>query len=214
MPLFGSKLELTNLATGSGTALADIEYIKGGFYTVAQYTQLSSIPIARVSDKQIVWVEDASTTYQATIVPPNYSSTFVPTVSWVEFDGFGGGAGGPGDITGVVAGSGISGGSFSGTATLNLDTGSATFTTGVLDLALFQQTGSIFTAHNSIAVTGSLTLQKDDSGDALSVYNGNIKTFGITGDGLLKMVTQSSTPSPIAGGMYLDENYNLFIGQE
>ena len=67
MPLFGSKLELTNLATGSGTALADIEYIKGGFYTVAQYTQLSSIPIARVSDKQIVWVEDASTTYQATI---------------------------------------------------------------------------------------------------------------------------------------------------
>ena len=214
MPLFGSKLELTDLATGSGTALADIEYIKGGFYTVAQYTQLSSIPIARVSDKQIVWVEDASTTYQATIVPPNYSTTFAPTVSWVEFDGFAGGASGPGDITGVVAGSGISGGSFSGTATLNLDTGSATFTTGVLDLALFQQTGSIFTAHNSIAVTGSLTLQKDDSGDALSVYNGNIKTFGITGDGLLKMVTQSSTPSPIAGGMYLDENYNLFIGQE
>ena len=93
MPFFGNKLELTPLATGSGTALADIEFIKGAFYTVAQYTELADIPLARVSEGQIVWVEDASSTYQATITPPNYINTFAPTVSWSEFSGFGGGGG-------------------------------------------------------------------------------------------------------------------------
>ena len=215
MPLFGNKLELTPLASGSGTAIADIEFVKGAFYTVAQYSQLANIPLARVMDGQIVWVEDASSTYQATITPPNYTSTFVPTVSWSEFSGFGGGSGGgSGDITAVIAGSGINGGAFSGTATMNLDTGSTHFQNGVLDLSIFQETGSVFTAHSDLGISGSLTIQKDDSGDALSIYDGDIKTFGITGDGLLKMVTQSVTPNPIAGGLYLDSNYNLFIGQE
>lgn len=114
----------------------------------------------------------------------------------------------------MIAGTGISGGAFSGTATMNLDTGSTHFQNGVLDLSIFQETGSVFTAHSDLGISGSLRIQKDDSGDALSIYDGDIKTFGITGDGLLKMVTQSVTPNPIAGGLYLDSNYNLFIGQE
>ena len=78
MPLFGSKLELTSAASSSGTALADIEFIKGGFYTVAEYTSLADIPIARISDGQIVWVEDAEATYQASITQPDYVNTFSP----------------------------------------------------------------------------------------------------------------------------------------
>ena len=139
--------------------------------------------------------------------------TGYPTIDG-DSDGGGGSGGGSGDITAVIAGDGIDGGAFSGTATVNLDTGSAHFTNGVLDLALFQETGSVFTAHSSIGVTGSLTIQKDDSGDALSIYSGSVKTFGITGDGLLKMVTQSAVPTATPGALYLDENYNLFIGSE
>lgn len=215
MPAIGSKITLSAAASGSGVAIADIDLIKGAFYTVPEYTMLEDIPTNRLMDGQIVWVEDAASTYQLSITPANPPFTFTDVYTWSEFSGFGGGSGGgSGDITAVIAGDGIDGGAFTGTATVKLDTGSAHFQSGVLDLALFQETGSVFTAHSSIGVTGSLTLQKDDSGDALSVYSGSIKTFGITGDGLLRMVTQSSTPTPIPGGLYLDSNYNLFIGQE
>lgn len=245
MPLFSSKLQLTNAASSSGTALADIEFIKGAFYTVPKYTDLANIPVSRASDGQIVWVEDASATYQATVTLADYITTFTDTVSWSEFSGFGGGGGaGSGDITAVIAGNGLGGGSFSGTATLNVNTGSGItitgdavtaaasdgitvnsdgislntgsnhFIEGVINLDIFAATGSYYAATKELQVTGSLTLRKDASEDAISIYSGSVKTFGITGDGLLKLVTQSATPTAEAGGLYLDENYNLWIGQE
>jgi hypothetical protein len=230
MPSFSSKLQLNSAASSSGLALADIDVIAGAFYTVAAYDDLADIPIARVTDNQIVWVEDASSTYQATITQPDYVSTFVPTVTWAEFSGFGsGGGGGSGDITAVVAGNGLGGGAFTGTATLNvntgsgitinsdavaLDTGSSHFIDGVVDLSIFQQTGSVYNTTNELGVTGSLTLRKDNSDDAISIYSGSVKTFGITGNGLLKLVSQSVQPTAHPGALYLDENYNLWIGQE
>lgn len=165
MPSFSSKVELTSAASSSGTALADIEFIKGAFYTVAEYDDLDDIPIARISDGQIVWVEDASSTYQATITAPDYVISFVPTVSWAEFTGFGsGGGGGSGDITAVIAGSGLTGGAFTGTAQLDIGAGNG-----------------ITVGSDSISVNAYNGITVDSNGVSVNPYNGiTVDTNGVS----------------------------------
>jgi hypothetical protein len=165
MPSFSSKVELTSAASSSGTALADIDLIKGAFYTVALFTDLSNIPIARISDGQIVWVEDAGATYQATVTQPDFITTFVPTVSWAEFTGFGsGGGGGSGDITAVIAGDGMIGGAFSATATLHVGQGNG-----------------IITGSDAISVRAYNGITVDSNGVSVNPYNGiTVDTNGVS----------------------------------
>jgi hypothetical protein len=140
MPSYSSKLVLSSAASSSGVAIADVEFIKGAFYTVAEYDDLADIPITRISDGQIVWVEDVTKTYQATITLANPPASFTDTVAWAEFTGFGGSGGGSGDITSVIAGGGLTGGASSGTATLEVGEGDG-ITVGVGLVSL--NTGSV-----------------------------------------------------------------------
>ena len=166
--------------------------------------ELANVDTTGINDGQILAYSSAS-------------GKFIPTSA------------GQGDITAVYSGVGLDGGGTTGIVALEvkvsdglsvgnngvrLDTGSNHFISGVIDLSIFQQTGSYYSTTNELQVTGSLTLRKDDSGDALSIYNGDTKTFGITNEGTLIMKGQSITPTTVLGGIYMDENYNLYIGQE
>ena len=148
MPLFSSQLQLNTAASASGTPLADVSAIKGAFKVYATYEGLTDVPVSLISNKQIVWVEDAESLYQATVTLADYISTFEDTVTWAEFSFPGSGGSGTGDITAVIAGSGLTGGSFSGTATLNIGQG------------------------NGITVTADAVSAK--AGDGISVTSGGI----------------------------------------
>jgi hypothetical protein len=173
--------------------------------SVADQTARLSFSVANVYEGLVVFQRDTNQLYVLTdSVNPETNSSWSLISSAISGSA----------LTGVTSGNGISGGGTSGTISLTLDTGSNHFITGVIDLSIFQDMGPYYSTTNELQVTGSLTLRKDDSGDALSIYNGDIKTFGITSEGTLLMTTQSLDPTPVKGGMYLDSNYNLFIGQE
>lgn len=172
MPSISSKITLTSAASSSGLAVADIDLIKGAFYTVDAYADLDDIPSDRISDKQIVWVEDASATYQATITPANPPVTFVDTITWSEFTGFGsGGGGGSGDITAVVASDGLIGGSFSGTATLRVGQGDG-IVTGSDSISVRAHDGIVVDS-NGVSVSGSLGISVSSSGVSLNTGSGH-----------------------------------------
>ena len=170
MPSYSSKLVLSSTAQSNGVAIADVEFIKGAFYTVAEYDDLDDIPMTRISDGQIVWVEDASATYQATITLANPGlGIFNDTVSWAEFSGFGsGGGGGSGDITAVVASDGLLGGAFTGTATLKVGQGDG-----------------IITGSDSISVNASDGITVNENGVSLNTgslhFSGGVQKIEING---------------------------------
>jgi hypothetical protein len=167
MPSLSSKLVLTSAASSAGTALADIDLIKGAFYTVAEYDDLDDIPLSRIADGQIVWVEDASSTYQATVTLADYITTFADSVSWAEFSGFGsGGGGGSGDITAVVASDGLLGGSFTGTATLKVGQGDG-IVTGSDSISVKAHDG-ITVDSDGVSVTAGTGIIVDSSGVSFS----------------------------------------------
>jgi len=202
--------------SGNQGAFTQVTYVQGGWITVASGSDMTSLDPTRLTDGQVVYVRSEDQTYVCNyftaFVTPGYAG-FSNSASFDEFN-FPSTAGAGADITGVTAGSGISGGATSGNATVSLDTGSIHFVTGSIDLHIFQQTGSVYSTANTIEVTGSLTIQRGDNGDALAIYSGATKTFSVTEEGVLRFVTQSNTPTAVAGGLYLDANYNLFIGTE
>jgi hypothetical protein len=190
---------------------------------------MTNFPATLVADNQIVWVDALGELYQATYTPPGPSNGFVASVSWATFTGFGSGGGsGNGDITAVIAANGLTGGGVTGTVSLNvgagngisvaadavsINTGSNHFINGVIQQRVFAETGSFFATTNDIQVTGSLAIQQDSQNAALSIASSSATSFEISGHGIITMATQSIAPSAAAGKIYLDNTYNLFIGQ-
>lgn len=138
---------------------------------------------------------------------------------------------GTGDIGGVVAGDGLSGGGTQGTVSLDvdpglgieltsagvqLDTGSVHFTNalaGIHSAGIFKATGSVFSTNNDLEITGSLAIDWSGAGSAFSVSSGSLEMFKVKGDGVVQFVTMSATPDPVVGGLYFDDNSDLYIGQ-
>lgn len=118
-------------------------------------------------------------------------------------------------LTGVTAGDGLSGGGSSGNVTITLDTGSSHFTEALAAInyaGIFKETGSYYATTNDLQVTGSLTLDYNGSTDPLKITSGSQEVFSVSGQGILKLISQSGTPNPIEGGIYYGNDGNFYFG--
>ena len=154
--------------SGASGSFTSVQYVQGGWITVASASDMTSIYHDRLRDGQIVWVEHTEQLYVTrkftAFETPGYAGTDDSASFHTTSLGISGG-GGSGDITSVTAGNGLSGGGASGAVTLNLDTSDSTFISGVSGLltSLNNFTGSANTSITSLnnftgsVITNSMT---------------------------------------------------------
>ena len=184
MPSFSSILKLTNAATGSNIVLADVQRIKGAFKTYISASVMNSTSVNYFSDKQILWVQDSGSLFQATVTPADYISTFEDTVSFKPFS--------------YITGSFVSA-SFDGVKTLTLFgqelSGSDQISMSVDLSALTGSGGGGGGSGDITAVTaGSGILGGSTSGEAvISIDSGSLAGLGLTtGSGNIGLDTGST----------------------
>lgn len=96
-------LTVTGSVSASRVIGVDVIDVKGAFKTYLTHGDMIDETISLISHKQIVWVEEDNSLYQATITQPDFTSSFEPTVTWNEFSF-------PseiGNITTTIAGDGL-----------------------------------------------------------------------------------------------------------
>lgn len=139
-----------------------------------------------------------------------------------------------GDVTAVFAGYGLIGGGEGGDLVLSVNTSatygteiaagdfvgiatsSAYFISGVLDVIddqrLFRKTGSFWATTNDIQVTGSVDIELDGNSDEFSVSVTGSTKFKVNNEGVVQLVSQSSAPTAVPGGIYYDSNDAFYFG--
>tara|TARA_Y100001972_G_C7643049_1_gene323068 strand:- start:810 stop:1628 length:819 start_codon:yes stop_codon:yes gene_type:complete len=136
---------------------------------------------------------------------------------------------GTGDISAVFAGDGLSGGGSAGSVVLDvdagngillnsdgvsIDTGSAHFTTPIDARTVSPSTFNAFTS-SIVTFTSSIQSQVDSLEAATGSFattGSNTFTGNVIFEGTIQLITQSSTPTFVSGGLYIDTNYNLYVG--
>jgi hypothetical protein len=208
------------LRSGNSGAFTEITYVQGGWITLPSASNMIALDPSRVKEGQVVYVQHTNGLYIGSFfeafVTPGYSG-FSNSQSFAPFTwpGSGGGGGGSTDTGSLLTSASVSNNDItftkgdSTTFTITVDTGSTAPGGSVTNSTFNSFTSSLYT------FTSSIQSEVDALKSVTSSYastGSNLFTNNQTIDGLLILTTQSSEPTYISGGLYLDSNYNLYIG--
>lgn len=101
--IFATDISASGSVSASRVFGVDVFDVRGAFKTFLTNDDMINEIVSLVSNNQIVWVEEENSLYQATVVQPDFSTTFEPTVTWNDFSF-------PSEITSIttaIAGEGL-----------------------------------------------------------------------------------------------------------
>lgn len=204
--------------SGASGSFTSVQYVQGGWITVASASDMTGIYHDRLRDGQIVWVEHTEQLYVTrkfvAFSTPGYGGTDDSASFHTTNLGISGGGGGAGDITSVVAGNGLSGGATTGDATVTLDTNSSTFKGGVSSVLtpLNNFSGS---ANTSIAALNTFTGSNFGIFTSTGSFKSTTNNLDITGSvrvsNVLRFKELSSTPTYEEGALFYSAS-NFYLG--
>jgi len=176
MPSFSSKVQLSTSAKTSNIVLADVDRIKGAFKTYVSASVMNATSVNYFSDKQILWVEDSGSLFQANVLPADYENTFVDTVTFKPFS----------YVTGSFISASLSGNNLQ---LFGQDLSGSNQISMSVDLTAIAGDGDITSVVAGFGLSGGAS-----SGDAtLNVDTGSLAGLGLTtGSGDIRLNTGSA----------------------
>lgn len=79
-------------------------------------------------------------------------------------------------------------------------------------LKVFGLSGSYGSANTDIQVTGSFNLSLDGISKYFSIDVNGEEKVKVNEEGVFQLISQSSSPTPVEGGIYFGDDFNLYLG--
>ena len=200
MPLnFGQSLGVTG-----NIKLTDVELVAGGYRTLSTSADTGSIPINRLEDGQVFYIQDDNKLLKVSESIADNVNTFENTYAFLDFT-WPSTAGEGGDLLPTTD------------ATYDLGSESKSWQDLHIDGQFNMGTGIDFNRIGTakLSVTGSsYNFKATDSSDLFTLYNNSDEVSVQFDDKVLVLGSRTTEPTAQAGGMFYSGSDEWFLGYE
>ena len=193
-----------SLGVSGNIKLTDVELVKGGYRTLSNSADTGSIPIGRLEDGQVFYIENEDKLLKVSESLADNENTFVNSYTFLDFS--------------WPASAGAASSIPASDNTFNLGTEAKSWKDLHIDGQLNMGTGIDFNRIGSakLSVTGSsFDFKSTDSSDLFTIRNSSDQVSIQFDDKVLVMGSVTGTPpTPVAGGLYYSGSDDWFLGYE
>ena len=193
-----------SLGVSGNIKLTDVELVKGGYRTLQNSADTGSIPIGRLEDGQVFYIQDSDELFKVSESLADNEETFENSYTFLDFS--------------WPASAGAASSIPASDNTFNLGTEAKSWKDLHIDGQLNMGTGIDFNRIGSakLSVTGSsFDFKSTDSSDLFTIRNSSDQVSIQFDDKVLVMGSVTGAPpTPVAGGLYYSGSDEWFLGYE
>ena len=193
-----------SLGVSGNIKLTDVELVRGGYRTLQNSSDTGSIPIGRLEDGQVFYIENEDKLLKVSESLADNENTFVNSYTFLDFS--------------WPASAGAASSIPASDNTFNLGSESKSWKDLHIDGQINMGTGIDFNRIGSakLSVTGSsFDFKATDSSDLFTIRNSSDQVSIQFDDKVLVMGSVTGAPpTPVAGGLYYSGSDEWFLGYE